>query len=401
MGAASRRVWAPVAVVSFWGCTSITEVQRADLAQVVERDGVAFTEAAIPEEIVARLSSHRLVIIGETHHLVEHAVFMEGLLQALHRNGFRQLLMEWPQSADWLLADFVNGAVLEPGWTPPTPLNGLLIERVRVFNSALPEDERISVSGIDANLADYGGANAFRDLIGTYVGHLGERGPVSDLLASAYGTADQQERALEALRDDLASRRDELSAAWGPAGYATVAEMVEVEMASVGIRANREDHYDLSVRLRESLLKRLTDLRLEAYPHRTLLNVGGSHAQKQRLKGTSQEWLGDYLVNHSTAVGGSVCVVAAVPARTVSAGAEARDFDLLDASSDNELFRLMHETWPGETVFLALDDPLFSAGGIVVNFEGDLYVSALKEQYDAVLLYPEAHQIPVTPGPGP
>lgn len=395
MGATTTGLVAGVAALWALGCSGVTEVQPTDLADLVARDGVPFANVEIPASVIDRVAAHRLVIVGETHHLEEHAVFMDALLRALQREGFRQLLMEWPQMADWLLEDFVNGGDLEPDWTPPPPLNGHLIERIRVFNGDVGPDQRISVRGIDVNLSDYGGANGFRDLIGTYVEHLGGTGSVATFLAAEYGNADEQERSIESLRRDVAEGQAGLTSLWGPAGYARVAEMIEVEVASVAVRANREDHYDLSVRLRESAMKRLTDMRLEGYPHGSVLNVGSSHAQKQHLRGTSQEWLGDHLVNRSDAVGGSVFVLAAVPARIhPPAGGEA-GFDLEDASPPNELFRVMHETWPGRTIFLPLDDAVFSRGGIPLNFEGIIYTCAPKAQYDAVLLYSEAQRIPV------
>jgi hypothetical protein len=55
----------------------------------------------------------------------------------------------------------------------------------------------------------------------------------------------------------LNTRRSRLVASWGEAWYDTVAEMVEVELTSIPIRALRESDYDESVRLREEAIKRL------------------------------------------------------------------------------------------------------------------------------------------------
>jgi hypothetical protein len=126
------------------------------------------------------------------------------------------------------------------------------------------------------------------------------------------------------------------------------------------------------------------------------MNVGGNHAQKTHLKGTEQEWLGDYLVHRSTAIDGSVMVVGAVAAKIeLEPGSSGTPYDVLRTSPKNELFRLMVETWPGQTVFLPLDDPMFTNGGVPVNFEETIYVCALKEQYDAVLQYALAHRVPL------
>ena len=70
--------------------------------------------------------------------------------------------------------------------------------------------------------------------------------------------------------------------------------------------------------------------------------------EKERLKGTDHEWLGDYLVHTSNAPGGAVISVVVVPARVVAEfETEIPDWDLADASPDNELFKIMSETWPG------------------------------------------------------
>jgi hypothetical protein len=39
-----------------------------------------------------------------------------------------------------------------------------------------------------------------------------------------------------------------------------------------------------------------------------------------------------------------------------------------------------------------LDDPLLSTGRIPLNMSGDIYVSAPKRQFDAVILLPVAHR---------
>jgi hypothetical protein len=129
------------------------------------------------------------------------------------------------------------------------------------------------------------------------------------------------------------------------------------------------------------------------------MNVGGNHAQKEYLKGTEQEWLGDYLVHESSAVGGSA-IVLNVTAATIrsGSGSAARDDDQLAASPENELWRLMHETWPDRIVFLPVDDPVFMSGGIPLNYEGTIYVAAPKRHYDFFLLLPLAHRVPIPSG---
>ena len=376
------------------GACGITEVTSEELSPIVRRDAVAFTGPSVPPEVLDRLAANRLVILGETHFLQEHRAFLAALVRDLHARGFRQLMMELPHMVDWLLRDHARNGQLLPGWTPPASLVGGLIEPVREFNRTLPPDQQFDLRAIDVNLDDYGGAGAFVDLLGVLAGHLNGPGPVQEFLTRPYTTAAAQTASLTALQSALAARRTELTASWGADRYQTVAEMVEVELASVRIRDIREDDYDRSAKLRENEIKRLADVRLAGYPFRSLVNVGGNHAQKARFKGTDQEWLGDYLAHRSTAVGGTVIVISVGAARIVAASG-ASLFDIMNASPANELWRTMHEAWPGQSVFLPLDDPMFLRGGIAVNYEGEIYVTAIKKAYDALLLFPLAYRIPL------
>ncbi len=371
-------------------CSDLTGVSSLELEQVVTRDGVSFAAQAIPAAILDRLSQHKLVVVGETHLLREHQEFMAELVQDLHSRGFRQLLLEFPHMADWLLADFVQDWGLE-GWQPPNWAFGLLCTAIRDFNRTLPEEQRIQVRGIDVNLSDYGGVDDFLALMRTLSEHLSDPGPLDAFLAAQHDPPEVHEEALTALRDNLQARRSELIVLWGSYWYDTVAEMVDVELVSVTVRAIRDDDYDQSVKTRENEMKRLADVRLAGYAHRTLLNAGGNHAQKERLKGTEQEWLGDYLVHRSASVGGSSIVLAFVAAKIVSGSTV--QYDILDDSADDELFRLMYERWPEEIVFMPLDDPMFTTSGVKMNFEGQIHRGAPKRHYDVFLQYPLAHRV--------
>jgi hypothetical protein len=195
-------------------------------------------------------------VVGETHLIREHQEFMAELVRDLHSRGFRQLLLEFPHMADWLLADFVQDWGLE-GWQPPPWSFGLLCTSIRDFNRTLPEEQRIQVRGIDVNLSDYGGLNDFLALIRTLAEHLSDPGPIAAFLSAQHHPPEVHEEALTALRDDLQASRSELIDAWGSYWYDQVAEMVDVERVSVTVRAIRDDDYDQSVRIRENERSRL------------------------------------------------------------------------------------------------------------------------------------------------
>lgn len=384
-------------LASLVGCGSITGVQEGDLSRVIERDAVPFEITTLPGALIDRLAEHRVVVIGETHFIREHREFVAETLKALHSRGFRQLLVEWPQAADWLLDDFVRDGGREPDWEPPVTLGGDLIEAVRDFNRSLPAGEAIRVRGTDVNLSEYGGAGMFLDLLGRLEAHTTPFSALTDFLHKRNRTQEVYHRDLVILRDRLRAARDELAESWGKSSYAIVTEMVEVELASVVVRDLRADHYDASVRLREDLMKRITDRRVRESQHGTVVNVGSTHAQKGPLRGTEAEWLGDYLAHSSDATGGSVFVLDVAERRILPLGGDGPPyFDLYDASPENELFRLMYEAWPERNVFLPFDDPRFASGGVPMNFEGKIWRCSPVRQYDGVVLLPSGHRVGVS-----
>ena len=372
-------------------CFLSPKASAADLEQVVQRDGVPFDGGEIPEEVLDRLASHKVVLVGETHFLHEHRELMIDLVHELHARGFRQFLYEWTYLADWLLADFVGDGGLEPDWIPSLDIGGAMVIAIRDLNRTLPESERIRVHAIDVTV-DYGGGKSFIATLGSLARHLPHPGPLTAVLEGDYETPESQEAQLQALQAELEAGRSDLVASWGQRWYDTVVDMVEWEQVSVSIRAIRESRYDKSVRMREDAIKQLVERRLEGYPHGTLINIGSTHAQKKRLYGTEIEWLGEYLVDKSPAADGSVIVLDVSAAHIVSVpGSGIPDSDL-SASPENELFRVMNETWGDRIVFLPVDDPLFSKMRVPISSESTIYLGAPKRHFDAFILLPLAHR---------
>ena len=379
------------------GCSASADVSRDELAAVVERDAVVFPDSGIPIEVLDRLAVNRVVVLGETHHLREHWAFVGTLLEELHDRGFRQLLIENPQMVDWLLDDWVVGGDLVPGWEPPDHLLRKL-SAIHDFNETLPADERIHVRSIDANEAYYGGAESFRNLLMAAAENVPSAGPIADFTAIDYvrGTSADQAEAIGTLLAALQANSSNLTSEWGPDWYATILEMVEVEVESVAIRAERSEDDNQAARMREDVIKGLADARLAEIDGGTVVNFGAHHAQKAHLMGTEQEWMGDYLAHTSTVVDGSIIVIGFTSALTeLEPGAGGTPWDILESSSpDNEILRVIAEAWPTRTVFLALTDPLFTARTVAYNSEDEIYVTSLGEQFDALIQYGLAHRWP-------
>jgi len=372
----------------------VTQVSTSELQEIVHEDAVPFEPGSIPDEVVYRLASNRVVLVGETHFLREHREFMAELLREMHVRGFRQLLVEWTQVTDWLLDDYVNDGGLEPEWVPPLDLSaGVLAMAVRDLNHTLPESERIKIHAIDVTLEDYGGDESFLWSLKRLAGHLPDPEPLTEFLQGDYSNPERQTAQLEALQSKLSAGQTDLVNAWGIPMYQTVVEMVEVEQRGVTVRALRETDYVESVRLREEAIKWLVDRRIGSTQHGTLINIGSTHAQKEGLWGTEDiEWLGDYLVHQSPTAEGSVIVLWVPAAHIISTpGSDIPDFNLA-SSLENELLWVMNQAWPDQIVFLPLDDPLFSHTRVPINSSGDIYVGTPKRHYDVVTLLPAAHR---------
>jgi hypothetical protein len=384
------RVGSAVSLVVVAACGT-SPLTAEELAPVVERDAVPIPGPEIPAKVLDLLDDYEVVVVGETHLIGEQREFTAAVVRGMHDRGVRQLLLEWPHFADWVVDNYVMDGPIDDPWQPPLWGYGDLMTAIRDFNRSLPEEERVHVRLIDANLDNYGGASEFRASIRGLTRHLGGASPIDDLLVAEYESPTAQTVALETAREELSAQRPELEAQWGEASYEMVDEMVEVELASVEIRSLGSS--EMAARAREPEIMRLTDLRLSEEEGGSVINIGGNHAQKKRIRGTDHEWLGDYLV-HRSPQAGSVIVLGCFPALVVSSGGATIDYDLMDESPEHELLRIMSETWPDVVVFLALDDVVFGSG-VSINIEGRITTGALGETYDAVVLLPVGHQIPL------
>lgn len=374
-------------------CAVAPGVSSAELERIVRRDAVAFDPDALSPELAGFLSSRRALLIGEVHFLREHRELLVAFLRALHGRGFRQILIEWTQVADWLLDDFVLDGGLEPHWVPPEDIGGGMFAAVRDFNRSLPESERIRVRPVDATLADYGGAASFVKSLAALAKHLPDPGPLADFIGRVRAGTAEPEALLPALAAAVTARRDALVASWGAARYGIVAEMIEVEAQSAAVRAMRGKDYDASVLMREEIIQRLVERRLRDSPHRAIINVGATHAQKEGLWGTRIAWLGERLTRAPDPGIGPVLVICVAPARIVAASGGA----IIDAGDsrapENELCRVLVRCFPDSPVFLPLTDPVFRTGRVLARVGGEFRAGPLGRQFDAFILLPEAHRV--------
>lgn len=374
-------------------CGVEPEVSKEEIVQLIQIEADAFPGLQPSPQILQDLRARRVVVLGETHRLREHWEFLASLIEDLHGSGFRQVMIEAPHMAGWLFDDYVQGGVLAPDWEPPTFYEDRLAG-IREVNEGLEPAERIRVRAIDVNEEHHGGGQAFREILGSLVETLGETGPVEAFTATSAGSPEEQRESIELLSESLSSESSTLGEQWGPEWFEHVMEMIEVERTSIDIREYRQSDDDRAARTREEVIKELVESRLAEEDGRSVINVGGHHAQKSPLMGTDQEWLGDYLTHRSPAAEGSVFIIGFTSAETVlEPGAPGSHFDIVQSSPEDELLRLMAETWPGLNVYLPLDDPLFTERRVAYNSEDVIYAVQLAEVFDALFQYGVAHRM--------
>ncbi|MBW6456887.1 MAG: hypothetical protein K0A98_13475 [Trueperaceae bacterium] len=357
-------------------------VDRDRLHAIVERDAILFETDAIPEAMVVRVASKRVVIVGEYHDITHHEAFVGELAAALRPHGFGTVLLEYPQAESWLLDAYASGMAdaLLPG---AERTYGTLLERIRVANADLPPEERIRVAAIDVNPRSDDFLPAFRGLLH----QIGQPEPFLQLVAALEVGGDAP-AALAAAQADLAADEGAYRAAWGDGRYDVVLDALDGEARSAEVRAMRAGA--ARDEAREAAMHAMVDRQLAAAPGGAIVNVGLYHAQKTRQDGSIDVWLAERLRTTSDHARGSVFSLAVMPARgeAVIRG-RPRAFDVGEDSPANELLRVVQRVAEGAIAFLPLRDAAFAEERVVVNYLPRLHVGPPKAAFDGFVVLPE------------
>ncbi|MFU8889184.1 MAG: hypothetical protein ACNA8N_11350 [Trueperaceae bacterium] len=357
-------------------------VDHERLLAIVERDAVLFEPGAIPEPVVAAVSGHRVVVVGEVHDITHHDAVVGELAVALRPHGFRTLLLEFPQAESWLLDGYALGAIdaLLPG---AERTYGPMLERVRAANAALAPGERIRVRAIDVNprLDDF--LPPFRGLLQ----QLGHPEPLARLVRALEG-GDDPVAVIARARAEVEADEAAFRAAWGDGRYDVVLDALDGEARSAEVRAMRAGA--ARDEAREAAMHAMVDRQLAAAPGGAIVNVGLYHAQKARQDGSIDVWLAERLHTASDHARGSVFSLAVMPARGEAViGGRLRAFDVGEDSPANELLRVVQRVADGAIAFLPLHDPVFSEERVVVNYLPRLHVGPPKAAFDGFVVLPE------------
>ena len=352
------------------------------LKTAVEHDLTVFEGDEIPDSMLELLARHRVVLVGEYHDISGHNELVGELATSLQPQGFNTVLLEFPQSYSWLLDGYSRGILDTPG-EGAMRTYGPLLDRIREANAALPAQEQISVWAIDVNPGVEDFLPPFRGIMH----QLGQPDPLSGFVNALDAGADYAE-ALWSLRVELEADADLYREGWGDRAYELIAEMLYAEHRSIEVRAER--NATERDRLREEVMKSLTERQLASARGGVLINVGYFHAQKRRQFGTVDEWLGQYLIEESPHAREQTFALVVAPAsgeKRIRGRVES--FDVTHDSPENELFRIMSELAGGKTAFLPLDAELFATEKVVVNYLPELATTPPKEVFDGFVLLPE------------
>ena len=346
---------------------------------VLERVAVPYAGRTPPAALVERLAAFDVVVVGEHHAISEHGRAVADLVAALHPNGLRALLVEYPQATSWLLDGYARG-MLDALDGAARATYGELLDALRSFNLGLEPAQRVRVYAIDVNhrpedaLAPLRGLMhqlAFPDVLVDAVDAL-ERGEDAEAVFA---------RLAAALTADAAV----LETAWGEPRYRIVVDLVDAERRSLPVRAIGNERQRSNER--ERVMHELVERYRERHDGPTLVNVGAYHAQRTSRDGTVEVWLAERL-------GDDAYSLLVTPTRgELPRGDTIRNIDVLEDSPSNELLRLTVERHGHALVYVPLDDPLFHDERVVLTHHSRLDTEPPGRVFDGVLLLGEVRAI--------
>lgn len=368
-------------------CTSFL-LSKNELNSIIENEIIFLDGYELPDEAYQEFSTSEVLFIGENHNLIEHQQLLTEWVLSLHSEGYRQLLIECFQLFDWIITEYVNGEDIElPRYL--STYYGEILGPIRKFNQTVAKEERIQVHPVDINHD----VNAyFRSLL-EYANQIENNELIFTFVESA--AIDDPEIASSQVSDfytEISRNQEHCTNLWGKEEYQIIERMTYYQLETYPIRKIWNKNNNKATRLREDLIKTIVDSYLDNYPHKTIINMGGFHAQRNPRLGTKQEWLGEYLSTKSPYATGKTYLiyVNAYKGEHDNGNGKTTTFDLSQSSPKNELFRIMNERCEDKISFLPLSNSKFSSHHVFVNYRSMLRIFPPYETFDAFILLPEA-----------
>jgi hypothetical protein len=362
---------------------------RASAVAIEPDYGAAGTVATLPAGLAAAIAGHDIVLLGERHYMLEHNRITLALARALQASGYRAIAYEMHHAVGYIVDDYVTGARDDlPSWA--CYLQREIIAGLRAYNLTLPAADRVHLVNFDMNhdpslygLALYDHA-AFRS-----------EPCFSAILDSRMPFASEGYRdAVRAVADSLAANESAYRASWCDLWYDRAVRMTRIELASWDAR--RTDG-DLA---REDIIADNAEYFIARWG-KVIISCGSMHAQKTAFRKSGDNggaWLGTRLAaKYGDAVWSGLFLPARGSLPEEGNDGTCHDFDSLRNADDNDLMKIVSDSYPDMLVYLPfVAEPFLS---YPVGLDHDVYVPA--KTYDAFILYPRASSISFATGAFP
>lgn len=328
---------------------------------------------ALPDRFANAIASCKILVLGEEHYVQEHQEFVAASLPALHKLGYRTLLIEECQAYDPIIDAYTTGKTGEIPWRLKA-MNGYLLDKAREFNATIPDNQKIRVAAIDIN---HGG---FSESIAWVKNQIDK----TDLIHVYTGPDEAQYvNSLTALMGRLDSDRKKLEPIWSPEWYARVHEMVEIEILSLPIRKWKNGEKDSEAR--EKIMIDLIDRRVAESSAKIVLNCGQTHAQKLGYSDWSNynfKRLGEYIHHKYNSYHIAFYGVKGFK-RDTWYKPDGHTVDRLAQCSNDDIVRIMAGRSGEKTAVLTLQPDLFKEPAEVAGMR-----TCPNKQFDAYVVYP-------------
>ena len=365
---------------------SLTSAVRTSAVAIEPDYGVSATDAALPPGLVDAIAGHSIALFGERHYMLEHHRTALALAHELHGRGFRALAFEMDQAESYAIDDYVTGERDDlPTWAGY--IERELIAGFRAFNLTLPKSDRMHLVNFDMNhdpslyswaLYDHAAFQTdsrISTLVGTYYNYS----------SVAYRDA------VSAIGDSLAANEQAYRASWGDLWYDRAVRLTKVELASWEAR-----HTDSDL-AREDIIVDNVETYIAGW-EKIIVMCGSAHAQKTAAYTNGDNggaWLGVRLAaKYGDALWSGLFLPVSGSLPNEGNDSTCYKFDELQNADDNDLVKIVSDSYPGMLVYLPFVIEPFLTNAI--GLYSDVYVPA--KTYNALILYPQVSSISFATG---
>jgi len=356
----------------FSSCTT----RRAVLKSVVEKNLVRFTKNEIPVKLIEQIQDKRIIVLGETHYIQEHHVFISNLFDELSKvNKQIVFLQELPSAFNWMLDDFFNMKID----TLPESLkyfDEYLFKKVQKTNLEKSTNCKISYFYIDINHG-----KSFLTSIIESEKIIGTQTEFQRIKNVSFDS-EEYTAELNKLLESITINKKHLISKWSERWYDRYFKMINNEVISCEYRKNNKNA------IREKFMFNSIKEYANNYKNaKIIVNCGMYHGQKDSQLSSYKkagEMLNKYFIN-------STYTLAFIGMKGWSKNAhwynKTIKYNLLDKANNNNLVKIIAENSNSLNTFLPLFNPVFERKTIISYHIGKEKKVIPKKQFDGIVTY--------------